>query len=89
MGRSQSLDGIFAEDKYPVRLTPKRHLREVDLSHGTEVKVIDADNGSLVGNIAALSGNDRFALLPALGRAVSSSALRRTAPAHLDTSPSR
>src|ERR1700682_1431405 len=37
---------------------------------------------------STLSPSDDFAFLPALGRAVSTSALRRIAPAHLDTSPS-
>ena len=38
--------------------------------------------------LSTLSAYDRFALLPTPGRAVSSSVLRCTAPAHLDASPS-
>ena len=38
--------------------------------------------------LSTLSVYDRFALLPTPGRAVLSSVLRRTAPAHLDAPPS-
>jgi YVTN family beta-propeller protein len=42
--------------------------RRVYLSHGTEVKVIDADNGSLVGNIAGLKLDHGIALADEFNR---------------------
>jgi DNA-binding beta-propeller fold protein YncE len=41
--------------------------RRVYLSHGTEIKVIDADNGGLVGNIGAFKQSHGVALAPEFG----------------------
>src|SRR5450631_1302538 len=42
--------------------------RRVYLSHGTEVKVIDADSGALVGNITGLKQDHGVALASEFGR---------------------
>jgi DNA-binding beta-propeller fold protein YncE len=42
--------------------------RRVYLSHGTEIKVIDADTGALVGNITGLKQDHGVALAPEFGR---------------------
>ena len=42
--------------------------RRVYLSHGTEVKVLDADSDKLVGNITGLKRDHGVALVPELGR---------------------
>src|ERR1700730_3023745 len=42
--------------------------RHVYLSHGTEVKVLNADRGSVVGTITGLKRNHGIALVPGLGR---------------------
>src|SRR3984885_1538395 len=42
--------------------------RRVYLSHGTEVKVIDADDGSLIGNIGPFRMDHGIALAPEFGR---------------------
>jgi YVTN family beta-propeller protein len=42
--------------------------RRVYLSHGTEVNVLDADSGTVVGNIAGLKRDHGVALVPDLGR---------------------
>lgn len=42
--------------------------RRVYLSHGTEVKVLDADSWTLVGNITGLKRDHGIALVPELGR---------------------
>jgi YVTN family beta-propeller protein len=42
--------------------------RRVYLSHGTEVKVIDADTGKLIGNITGLQLDHGVALAPEFGR---------------------
>jgi DNA-binding beta-propeller fold protein YncE len=42
--------------------------RRVYLSHGTEIKVIDADNGSLVGNITGLKQTHGVAVASEFGR---------------------
>ena len=42
--------------------------RRVYLSHGTEVKVVDADSGRVVGNITGLKRDHGIALVPELGR---------------------
>src|ERR1700730_1730537 len=42
--------------------------RRVYLSHGTEVKVLDADSGSIVGTITGLKRDHGVALVPDLGR---------------------
>jgi outer membrane protein assembly factor BamB len=42
--------------------------RRVYLSHGTEVKVIDADNGNLIGNIGGFKQDHGIALAPEFGR---------------------
>jgi DNA-binding beta-propeller fold protein YncE len=42
--------------------------RRVYVSHGTEVKVIDADNGNLIGNISGFKQDHGIALAPEFGR---------------------
>ncbi len=42
--------------------------RRVYLSHGTEVKVVEADSGAVVGNITGLKRDHGVALVPELGR---------------------
>ncbi len=42
--------------------------RRAYLSHGTEVKVVDADSGALIGNITGLKRDHGVALVPELGR---------------------
>src|SRR5207245_7426322 len=42
--------------------------RRVYLSHGTEIKVIDADNGSVVGNIGGLKLTNGVAVVDEFGR---------------------
>src|SRR5690349_16226760 len=42
--------------------------RRVYLAHGTEVKVVEADNGAVVGNITGLKRDHGVALVPELGR---------------------
>ncbi len=42
--------------------------RRVYLSHGTEIKVIDADNGALIGNITGLNQDHGVALASEFGR---------------------
>ena len=42
--------------------------RRVYLSHGTEVKVLDADNDSVIGTISGLKRDHGVALVPDLGR---------------------
>jgi len=49
-------------------ITVDSSARRVYLSHGTEVKVIDADNGSLIGNIAGLKQDHGVALAHEFGR---------------------
>jgi DNA-binding beta-propeller fold protein YncE len=42
--------------------------RRVYLSHGTEIKVLDADNGTLIGNIAGLKQDHGVAIASEFGR---------------------
>ena len=42
--------------------------RRVYLSHGTEVEVLDADSGSVVGKVAGLKRDHGVAVVPELGR---------------------
>lgn len=49
-------------------ITVDSAARRVYLSHGTEVKVIDADSGALVGNITGLKQDHGVALAAELGR---------------------
>src|SRR5436190_12583260 len=42
--------------------------RRVYLSHGTEVKVVEADSGAALGNITGLKRDHGVALVPELGR---------------------
>jgi DNA-binding beta-propeller fold protein YncE len=49
-------------------ITVDSSARRVYLSHGTEVKVIDADNGSLIGNITGLKQDHGVALASEFGR---------------------
>src|ERR1700680_4066801 len=49
-------------------ITVDSSARRVYLSHGTEVKVIDADSGALIGNITGLKKDHGGALAPECGR---------------------
>jgi DNA-binding beta-propeller fold protein YncE len=49
-------------------ITVDSSARRVYLSHGTEVKVIDADSGSLIGNIAGMKQDHGVALAREFGR---------------------
>jgi DNA-binding beta-propeller fold protein YncE len=49
-------------------ITVDSSARRVYLSRGTEIKVIDADNGSLVGNITGLKQDHGVAIASELGR---------------------
>jgi len=49
-------------------ITVDSGARRVYLSHGTEVKVLDADSGAGLGTIAGFKGNHGIVLLPELGR---------------------
>ncbi len=49
-------------------ITVDSAARRVYLSHGTEVKVIDADSGALIGNITGLKQDHGVALAHELGR---------------------
>src|SRR5271167_1859083 len=49
-------------------ITVDSSARRVYLSHGTEIKVIDADNGTLIGNITGLKQTHGVALAHEFGR---------------------
>src|ERR1700722_13220168 len=49
-------------------ITVDSSARRVYLSHGTEIKVIDADTGTLIGNITGLKQDHGVALAPEFGR---------------------
>jgi hypothetical protein len=49
-------------------ITVDSSARRVDLSHGTEIKVIDADNGGLIGNITGLQQDHGVAIASEFGR---------------------
>jgi YVTN family beta-propeller protein len=49
-------------------ITVDSSARRVYLSHGTEIKVIDADNGRLIGNITALKQDHGVAIASEFGR---------------------
>ncbi len=49
-------------------ITVDSSARRVYLSHGTEIKVIDADSGTLIGNITGLKQDHGVALASAFGR---------------------
>jgi YVTN family beta-propeller protein len=49
-------------------ITVDSSARRVYLSHGTEIKVINADTGALIGNIAGLKQDHGVALAPEFGR---------------------
>jgi len=49
-------------------ITVDSSARRVYLSHGTEIKVIDADNGSLIGNITGLKQDHGVAIASEFGR---------------------
>jgi DNA-binding beta-propeller fold protein YncE len=49
-------------------ITVDSSARRVYLSHGTEVKVIDADNGALIGNITGLTQDHGIAVASEFGR---------------------
>jgi DNA-binding beta-propeller fold protein YncE len=49
-------------------ITVDSSARRVYLSHGTEIKVIDADNGNLIGNITGLKQDHGVAIASEFGR---------------------
>jgi YVTN family beta-propeller protein len=49
-------------------ITVDSQSRRVYLSHGTEIKVLDADNGSLIGNITGLKQDHGVAVATEFGR---------------------
>jgi hypothetical protein len=49
-------------------ITVDSSARRVYLSHGTEIKVIEADTGALIGNITGLKQDHGVALAPEFGR---------------------
>src|SRR5215467_14024961 len=49
-------------------ITVDSAARRLYLSHGTEVKVLDADTGAAIGNITGLKRDHGIALVPELGR---------------------
>jgi YVTN family beta-propeller protein len=49
-------------------ITVDSSARRVYISHGTEIKVINADNGSLIGNIAGMKLNHGVAVAAEFGR---------------------
>jgi YVTN family beta-propeller protein len=49
-------------------ITVDASARRIYLSHGTEVKVLDADSGAVVGTISGLKRGHGVALVPELGR---------------------
>ena len=49
-------------------ITVDAAARRAYLSHGTEVKVLDADSGAVLGNITGLKRDHGIALVPELGR---------------------
>src|ERR1700681_2760145 len=49
-------------------ITVDSAARRVYLSHGTEVKVLDADNGSVIGNITGLKQDHGVAIATEFGR---------------------
>src|SRR5271157_5167561 len=49
-------------------ITVDSSARRVYLSHGTEIKVMDADNGSLIGNITGLKQDHGVAIASEFGR---------------------
>jgi DNA-binding beta-propeller fold protein YncE len=49
-------------------ITVDAAARRLYLSHGTEVQVLDADSGAVVGNITGLKRDHGVALVPELGR---------------------
>jgi YVTN family beta-propeller protein len=49
-------------------ITVDSSARRVYLSHGTEVKVVDADNGTVIGNITGLKQDHGIAIVNEIGR---------------------
>jgi YVTN family beta-propeller protein len=63
-----SLGAAEGGGEYFDYITVDATARRAYLSHGTEVKVIDADSGAVVGNITGLQRDHGVALVPELGR---------------------
>src|SRR6202521_3329391 len=63
-----SLSAAEGGGEYFDYITFDAAARHVYLSHGTEVKVLDADSGNVVGNITGLKRDHGVALVPDLGR---------------------
>lgn len=66
--RKVSLGAAEGGGEYFDYITFDSASRRVYLSHGTEVKVLDADNDSVVGTISGLKRDHGVALVPELGR---------------------
>ena len=54
--------------------------RRVYLSHGTEVKVLDADSDKLIGDVTGLKRDHGVAIVADLGRALSPMGMRGRSP---------
>src|SRR6202140_5261123 len=63
-----SLGAAEGGGEYFDYITVDAAARRVYLSHGTEVKVLDADSGAVVGTITGLKRDHGVALVPELGR---------------------
>ena len=63
-----SLGAAEGGGEYFDYITVDAAARRVYLSHGTEVKVLDADSGAVLGNITGLKRDHGVALVPELGR---------------------
>jgi hypothetical protein len=57
-----------SSEEYFDYITVDSSARRVYLSHGTEVKVVDADNGTLIGNITGLKRDHGIAVVNEIGR---------------------
>jgi hypothetical protein len=59
-----------AEDghEYYDYLTLDASTRRLYLSHGTEVKIVDADSGAVVGNISGMKQNHAIVLVTEFGK---------------------
>ena len=66
--RKVSLGAAPGGTEYFDYITFDSAARRVYLSHGTEVKVLDADTGKAVGDISGLKRDHGVAIVPELGR---------------------
>src|SRR5215467_13901635 len=66
--RKVSLGAAPGGSEYFDYITFDPAARRVYLSHGTEVKVLDADTDKVLGDISSLKRNHGVAIVPELGR---------------------